>query len=510
MGLPVPGWYDSTDTSVVDELTFTDENPGVEGTEQEVHLWNNKGGTGADDLSGAWLYGLTKTAGGTSYLAEGHEAIDYGFMEVRVIGGTFAVATTGWQALVPGSYVLLPDIPNDEAVYLEVRMHPTADTDVSHFNGILRIMDDLRVALGAGIFESLGNGIVIPIGDAYTPEVTTFSAVVESSTPDDYVTVPDLVYVHDGVPLVELEQTVQLNQTDGDSAVLTSGEEYIGLLSAGSTGVTTTKGSKAATGSAERPSAPTGEIVLAWITVSYEAGGTSVIADADIANDWILGRFAAEASGTSLVVSAGDAIVGNSYIRKTTQSTVSLTVSTVNYVFLTPAGQWEVGTSEIPSTGRSMLLYEVDVGASSINSISDRRSYTGGRIETIVLHIENSSGVQANDFDVSLWDRTCNGYILNITMAADDSGTSVTAGNLTGEVDLSELGGSYTTIFTSKATEDRRPSIAWNESTLTDTDSIPEVRQITPMTRIKGWLQSVWTATTNPKGVIIAVRVITT
>lgn len=115
------------------------------------------------------------------------------------------------------------------------------------------------------------SGVLSGIG---CPDVSEW-IVAPSFTPGtDQVTLGDCSYVHLGLRYEVPGDDIALDGTDGDSASLSSGEEYIALLSAGASGITTTKGLLATAGTAVAPSYPAGELPLAFVRVPY--GGVIV------------------------------------------------------------------------------------------------------------------------------------------------------------------------------------------------------------------------------------------
>lgn len=126
--------------------------------------------------------------------------------------------------------------------------------------------------------------------EAYFPQASTTylktgGVIAESGGgADALVNMAAATWVFAGVDKTMSSKTATLNQNDSAAAALNVGEAYKAVisLSASTSALTATKGVKAVAASAVAPATPAGEIYLATVTVLYQGGGTSIIANANI------------------------------------------------------------------------------------------------------------------------------------------------------------------------------------------------------------------------------------
>lgn len=114
-------------------------------------------------------------------------------------------------------------------------------------------------------------GVLTGLGDASISEWVTAPTLTPGT---GEVTLGDCDYVFEGVALAIAGAAVTLSQTAA-SGTLTSGQEYVAVLSVGSAGtVVTTKGYRTTAGSAITPAYPAGNLPIGVVRVPY--GGVIV------------------------------------------------------------------------------------------------------------------------------------------------------------------------------------------------------------------------------------------
>jgi hypothetical protein len=201
-------------------------------------------------------------------------------------------------------------------------------------------------------------GILTGLGDVTVSEWVTAPTLVNDT---DKVTLGDCEYVHRGVAKTIAGGDVTLNQDDGSSATLGSGEEYIAVLSVGDAGtVTVTKGDLATAGSAEQPAMPDGELALAVVRVPY---GGVIVTSTLLA---VSGRCAvADTTGLVVSIQPGRAVYPGFLISPATAQTLTVEDGTVNSVYLS--------TSGVANLTEGVLLATVTAAAGDITDVTDAR-----------------------------------------------------------------------------------------------------------------------------------------
>jgi hypothetical protein len=215
-----------------------------------------------------------------------------------------------------------------------------------------------------------------------------------TGTPDDYVHVAAGSWLLEGEEYADASiEDVQFNQHDGASATLASGEAYIAALTQGTGSTpTVTKGTKAVLASVTKPTPPAGELILAWITVKYNASLTNIVT-ANIESDLTYGRYlvTVPASGLTATVHAGEAVIADFRQVRGTKGTVVLGASVTNRIWLEYSGALTVNTSDTPPSAGAVKLAEAVTDGSHVTSLSDTRTYIQTTV-TGVLEVKEADG----------------------------------------------------------------------------------------------------------------------
>ena len=343
-------------------------------------LYCDRGAAGAGP-SNTWLYLRVEDPDNPgTWLTSGHPALDAQELQVRIIGSLnpggdpdFAAVLTGWTRLGAGAVLQLPAWRGDCAVRCESRWILAVGSSGSQEP----FAYELAVGQGAPPAAALplldGDGIIAGIGDSTLTRWIDWLAVTPTGTPDDQVHLVARRWLDGGVITYEAAADVTLNQTDGDSATLGSGEEYKAILTQAASSVTVTKGSKALAGAATWPNQPAGEPLAARITVPYGVSG-SVITDAEIVSLVVADRFEVRAGvGLTAIVAPGRAVLARQYVASDLEQTVILTASVTRYLYLAANGDLSLETSlAAPSLGARPLATIVTDG-SGVTSLTDLR-----------------------------------------------------------------------------------------------------------------------------------------
>lgn len=473
--------YESDDTTLVTDLAFTGGGPaneveaGADSDELELHVWNSKGNPGGQTARNvALVFQVEDPTAPNVFVSTGYPPVDELWGRGKVIGydndadPAWTVPATDYQPLGASALLLLGDIPPDCAVHIKLKLHPpTYATETAWRFGLSALRDEYSRPLPPAL-SALDRGILVGIGDWSRSGLLAGAAVTATGTPDDEVHVAAAEWERAGVLHGKIVSDHQLNQNDGAVAALTTGQSYLALLSLGTTGVTVTKGLKGA--APVRPAAPAGEPLLAEVEVTYQAGGTSVIATGDITDLRTFERFLCVAgAGFNVEIHSGQSIGGGTHRFQNGIQEVALSASDTFYLYQLESGLWAAATSETPpTTGALGPWFEVDTDGSAVTAIRDRRTYAGRAIDlTLKGALPGSPGL-IDDLVVEterLW-------IDQIACRISDNGGG-SSGSTVFEVKING-----TTIFTGSGTEDWRPTFAHNAATLAGRGYYAELREL--------------------------------
>ncbi len=499
MAAPVIRYYNALDTAELTSLTFAVPTPGTPTAGQQVHVWNQKGGTDAETARNLRLVVLARDPGETYFLAAGRPYLDGRWFEARLtgsVGGVVAIATA-WTPLGAGAALALPDLPRDAAVVVEVRLNvpmtgAPEDGPIA-IEAILRTFDQAAIPAGWGLSDATCDGVLAGIGDGSFSGLLVGADVAQAGTPDNTVEAPYFAGVDAGVPYGLAAETLTLSNLDGASASLASGQSYIALLSVSADGWTVTKGLKAA--SPEKPTLPAGEEPVAYVTVPFSA----VITDAEIENSWSACRYKLTTAGLIGTLGPGQTLVDNSLQRHTYPQTVSLTASSTNRLWMTRAGTVAKTVTAAPPAPRSLLLYEVDTDGSGVTAIRDRRIMVGPRSMRMVLAFlqELAEGdpstlemVDGNR-DLLLDPEFLGGVALT------DPGDTPTAGETRADLQFAAPGEAWASVFPDA---DAMPAVAFDADDPTASECRPATCVIPARSRVRSVIDGVVTATSPPGG----------
>jgi hypothetical protein len=462
--------YEDDDATLVSDLAITSLEAGADSDTLELHVWNESG----SDVENVLVRLLTEDPDTADvWLQSGIAPQDEQWGRIRIIGydntgdASWSVASTDWANL--GSYAGLPvgTIPDGCAIYIELKMHPPAHAVVETYRWAL--VGEASVYSLPHPAPAADRGILHGIGDHGHSGIVSGCAVTASSPADDEVHSAAGFWVYAGRLYGKITTDHQLDQDDGDSATLGSGESYRAVLTLSDAGVTVTKGSKGV--SPADPTPPAGEIVLDWVTVEYQAGGTSVIETADIDAATLYDRYlCVDGGGLVATIHPGQAIGGGTWRFRANTASVTVTDDDDTYLWLLASGLWDTSADEDdpPETTALGPYWMVTAASGSISSITDLRTYAG---ETVVLHLKGDlPGSPGTIVDQLVEHERL--FVEQLVYRLSDNG-----GGTSGSTDLDvELDG--TTLYTSNATEDLRPSFAYDAADLIDSDGVHEVTEL--------------------------------
>jgi hypothetical protein len=466
---PQPQFYDSTDTSQISGTIAANVNAGATFAAVVYHLWNDKGGSlGATDLADGHLRAVVKD--GSSYVTSGHPALDEAWLQARVTGAdktgdsTMEDQAIAWTPIGANRTLALADIPANCARYIEVKIVvPAGQANVTQELHLEVVYNQTSVVLPFRLTVLSGSGIIADRLDTNIRRLKSGRGLTAAGT--EVVTIAAGEFTFDGYVGFRMSETVTLNQTAADGA-LGVGQSYIAVISqpgtfangAASGAATATKGNKGASPTA--PAVPTDHILLGYVTVTYQGGGTSVIntANLDMANVRYGEYLVTAGTGLNVKVWPGSALsAADSQPSHTAPDTIAIDPSVTRYVWLNPDGTFTVqadGPGNAPSAG-SQLLASVTTGVASVTSITDYRAFTDHVLTEYIVELRYDGPLGLTSSGVLKWTEIPYDMVLDRYRV----GTNTALSGSTTKVDIlwgSQFAGVGTSIFDFSVT-DLRP-----------------------------------------------------
>lgn len=474
MPSPVPAWFETDGTTPVTSLTFTGLVPGVLSAWQTVRLYNDQDGAASSDaLLGRRLRALARTASPSPFVAEGHPLVDLNAVFVQILGGDATDAVPGGvQGLGVGSTLAIPSLASTEYVELRVAVRLP--------NGSTLTDADVAFALDPAAFDQLGDGgpllgrgIEDGIGQRNVSALLKAFTATPNGSPDAFVNFTDEIGVLQGRPIVKLEGDQEFTNADGSAATLASGEAYAAFVSSNRT---ITKGNKATAPLTEAnyPTLPDGHKLLAIVTRPF----SGLISASEIQNVAApIGFDYLGASGRVISVSGGRCAVGSNLAYVAGSLSIEITASTTEVVYLLGDGSLSLD----PSAGLDAKpLWQFTADGSSITAYKDLRQFaSGGAVRVLSSFLSGSSS--GNKAYVALPIGPPISFhplraVRAVLAESDPSSLGASSGSWILEIKSRAIGAaSFTTVFTSSGSDDRRPTLAESVTDPEFSAGLPEV-----------------------------------
>lgn len=483
--------YDTLGTTPPPQFVFgtvpTPITPGVPTAAQTVEVWNNKGGVGADTARGVRIRWQAVVDGVA--VDEGLGPLDDLWVEMKVDSGLggLVVVPGGWVRQGTHAWLELPDLANDHGVSCSIRVSAPSSATTQTATLVPIVGFQAALPMGSGHTDSTPDGIVSRLGHFDGTEVVAWAgSLAEAGTPDATFLVPDAAWDHRGKRYSLLAHAETTDNLDGDAVALDPGEEYWITVSLGAGTVNQTKSAKGVSlPPTARPLAPAGEILRGWIL----RGEDGIIDTIDIESIDTLGRCGARVTtGRNIEVGTGRARVGDRLIVRSGADIVNIPASTTRDIYLQPEGTLAlVETTAAPADPWSLWLYRATANATDITALVDKRAEIGPERVTLVLPFSGAwRGTPALAVDdvspavVVPGNRPMSlAGLRPIVLALSGSGTG--SGQTIVDVERRPAGGgSFTSIFTSAGTDDRRPTVPSAAADPTDRDAVPEEVALEP------------------------------
>ncbi len=523
-----PELLNSTDTATVDLDVTADA--GTPSAPIEIHFWNDHGlaDPGTTTMRNPRLVYEVSEDGGATWLSSGHPVLDRLFARIEITGqdktGDAAMAeqVEPPRAIGTNSPILLKDIPPNTARFLSFYIDaPTSalDANIKHRLIVDWDSDAAPVARRAGLVS--GGGVIADrLAASGLRRMVEGGQLTESAVPDDDVNVAPLLANYDGDVLVRLAQTVALNQNDSAAAALAVGESYIAVISQPAAGAAhATKGAKAVVPVA--PALPANEVLLGYVTVHYQAG-PSVIVTADIDSESVAYGELRVSAGVGLFVdlAAGESLTVNDFEQyPQSQGAIAVPPSGTSWIWMLSGGAQDVTATDVPPEYGAFPLAKVTTDALGVTDVTDLRPIVDKPLHSYAVEIADLVAPldTANIvLGVAVLDREV--LVDEITADILDDGAGAASGAWVFDVFALDAGaavrmgdavpGGAVTLFTSFATSDQRPAIAWNATVLRAATKWHEVRKLERGTRLVVALAAVPGGAfgTTPEGFVIQLK----
>jgi len=490
MGL---AWYDDLDATISTPPVFSGVEGGTPSTAQEFHIWNDLGGGASPTATNLSVSVLAKDAGDPDFLACGHEFVDRQYFEARILNGLGGLsASTGpWVDLgCPGAKLELPEIPSGEGVAIEVRVSAPSDAPTAQYSPLLRLNNTTAQSLGSA-GEAVGDGILVGAGGRAELMAISGDVVENPGGADDEIQTPHFIWRAGGNTWAQQEQLVELDQDDGDSATLAAGEAYYAILYGASDGtLAIAKGSKATAplSVSDEPAIPNDGVPLCRALVD----DSGVISDSEIDQRHELGAFGFTGTTLTVTIGPGVGIVRSKLAEIQSETQVSLTASSTNYVWLTSNGVLSVTTTSAEPSEGGKLLWVATTDSSNVTALEDRRAIGGSR-KRHNIRFEFASGFATNDTAHAFYPEAAPGNLslAGIVAALYEAWSGGSSGSVDFDLEYLEPGGSWTSIFPAG---NGAPSIAHDASDPFTKSAFPDAGQIPGCSRLRA------TVTATPTG----------
>lgn len=473
-------------------------------------IWNDKDDAlpGTTTAVGAVLALLANVGAGAKRY--GLPMLDERWFRARVTGalGTSEPYVTATQPLGTNSDLMLGDIPPGGGVEIELQAFApgvggaTAATitfDVDGFRLSATLSKHTTLATGAGVVppDRVPGLLALLSGGDVTANDTATLTIARGKL------------VSDGTIIPYPATTSVMTLADGGAVNLGAGEDYHVTLSrsvAAPDVVVVTKGLKAE--ETLFPDVPAGNVLVANLNVASADGVAVTVAQSSVIEPTRYGAFSVRAgTGLAVTISRGESVTASD-LRQFVQheDSVPVVASSTNRVWQLGNGSAAVTQTDAePEFGVGLMALAItDAGA--VTSVVDMRRFTHRGIVTFPVELVWRGVLTAlvadqvialayayDDLEIEAVEQNVTGLDAGLTGGALKLDILTVAPGLAVPFPTSGAGG--TTIFTSFATDDARPSIAFDATVLRVITEDHEVRRHPKGTR---FLAKVVTTVTGP------------
>lgn len=474
-------------------------------------IWNDKDLAEGDATTAvACVLTLLMAQASPVYRSFGLAPLDERWGRVRIVGalGTADARSSDTQPFGTNSELMLGDIPPGGGVEIEFYVvSPGGRTAVA--GAIKFSVNGNQASAPLAKFTALATGSGVIPADRIDGLLSLLEGGAVTADNTDVIALDRGKVVAGGTIVQFPAATWTADLEDGDAVDLLTGESYLVTLSRTAAGVlVATKGPKAELVTA--PAVPAGNVLEATLTVESPDGVAVTVDPASVVQ--APGRYAEFAvragTGLSIVISKGDGVTSSDFRQYVTNEiTVAVVASSTNRVWRLGDGSHAITqTATSPEFNADLVALAVTDG-SAVTEVADMRRYVHRALTTWPIELvwrgvltglaEPSHGLALAiaHFDGEIEEVELNVTGLDAGLTADALKVDVLTMDPGDAVPFPAGGAGGTSIFTSSATDDVRPSIDFDATVLRATTTDHEVRRFAKGTR---FLLSAITTVTGP------------
>ncbi len=469
--------------------------PGARSNVETLHVVNGDGGDTATELA---LRVMERAVGETVWLASGRPLVDGRRVEVRIVGGVgdLDVEPGPWQPVGSGRELALPVLAGGEGVALEVSLVLPFDAQAAQVELYLAVRSTAVMALGAGLSETVGDGVQLGLGDGNVTHLVEGGRVTPSDPADNAVHLEPSGWIAAGVPQAVGAEDFVLDATDGDGVPLAAGSAYwaaVHLTEDGSVAVERSPQGPQPLDVALQPAIPAGSVAVA--TVLRDDSGAIDASSIDPLSVPVASLTFDGLTGT-LGPSAG--LVDNRWWRRDVAESVTVSPSSTSWLWRLPTGDVAVSDGSRPEP-RALPLFEVEADPFGVVQV-ERRYPVLGRPE--VVRFVFGGPLTVGQVVYASWPHPWPGYLLPrrgevVAQVVDGPGTSGATG---WDVEVAAPGSPavWASLF-----DVERPIVPWDSTTRTDATALPQVVTVPPHALLRCTVVEE-TAASQPSGGVVS------
>lgn len=473
---------------------------------QTLEIWNDKTAEFLDTTTAENIaIPLLASQSGGPFVDRGWPVLDERWARAKVAkylstpdeGNTFVETTDGTTGSGPwgaNAILFVNDLPPQHGVRIEFEVHAPGGRGLFAFRIGISILDGQTSAPLAPLTSiATGSGVIPPDRLPNTRALMDGAEVTADDT--DTVTIAAGHLVFDQTTVTFLESEVTFDLEDGDAVDLGTGEGYRVTLSKDADGAdVVTKGLKAE--AILWPDVPADTVFVKNLIVASADGVNVTVAPASLTGEpAYVGYHARIGTGLTVLLSRGEAINElDFHDRQSHEIPVAVTASATNRVWVMTGGQATATTTDTPPELGAQLVWYAVTGVATVTALTDARRFAHRAlvewwpdIRHVAVLSEESAGEAVAPLDdwIILYDEL-GAELEAVELNLSDTDGLWTAGAI--KVDVLTVGpgealAAGTTIFTDSATDDRRPSIAFDATVLRSITRLHQVRRFPGGTR---------------------------
>jgi hypothetical protein len=482
-------------------ITITDLNGGEESAIFVREIWNDReeafgDTTTAQDMRAVLLAAL----GSGPYEPSGVSLLDERWARFTVLAyltpdeettdGVTGTLPFGTNATIP-----LPDLPPQYGIRYSLQIVVPGGRTLSATRIGISI-DGNAASSPLAQFTSLATGSGVVPADRVTGLRALLRGSEVTADDTDTITLSRGQMVYDGVTTTFLADDVTFNLNDGDGVPLAAGDDYRVTLSRTSAGVLTiTKGPK--NEGLLYPTKPATDVFVESLTVASADGVAVTVSPTSLVGGARYAQFRVEdGGGLSVAIHPGDGIASTDHRQYLSHRIlVALAASSTSRIWILSDGSAVYTLTDAEPEFGAYLLALVTTDTDSVTGITDARTFVHRALtmDRIVLAYRGVFSQLGTAHGLALEYAPFDCEIESVDANLTDIPVEWTGGALIADVKTFAPGAAVpfpaggaggVSLFTNSATDDARPTIAYDATSLLASTEDHEVRRLVKNTRI--------------------------